>query len=263
MRREVLIIAHRGASARAPENTLAAVRAAAVTGARMVEVDVQMTHDERLVIFHDDRLERTTNGSGRLARQRYAALARLDAGRWRHPRFMGERIPLLSQLLRYSPRRLAINLELKRTPRRAALLRRLTHGLRRVADRQRLLLSSFDPALLRPLRASALARALIADRDPEASLGRAIRLGCVAWHPHYSLLSRRRVARAHAAGLRVHAWTVDRADQARRLLRLGVDGLFTNDPAALCRALRLSTAPRRRVTPGIWQCAPASGDRRR
>ena len=66
----------------------------------------------------------------------------------------------------------------------------------------------------------------------------AIRLGCASWHPCQDLVTARRLARAHAAGLRVHAWTVDDPARARRLVRLGVDGLFTNDPARLARALR-------------------------
>ncbi|MBI4342635.1 MAG: glycerophosphoryl diester phosphodiesterase [Candidatus Omnitrophica bacterium] len=235
----VLIIAHRGASAVAPESTRAAIRAAARSGAGMVELDVQMTRDGRLVIFHDDRLERTTNGRGRLTQRRYAELTRLEAGRWFHPRFAGESILLVSQAFRVIPPRMGVNLELKRTRRRARLLVRLRRILRGAAVRGRLLVSAFDPALLQPLQGSRLARALICRRDPDRSLQRAIALGCLAWHPFHTLVTPRRIARAHAAGLRVHAWTVDDVRLARRLIRLGVDGLFTNDPARLAtRRLR-------------------------
>jgi len=237
-RRAPLIIAHRGASATAPEGTRAAIRAAARAGAHMVELDVQMTRDGRLVVFHDDRLERTTNGTGLVRAARYRALARLDAGSWFHPRFAGERILLVSQALHLAPRRMRVNLELKRSTRRPALLRRLRRAMRRARASRRVLLSSFDPALLRPLRSLRLSRALLCRTQPDRSLRRAIRLRCDAWHPLHTLVTPARIARAHAGGLRVHAWTVDEPARARRLARWGVDGLFTNDPARLARLWR-------------------------
>ena len=186
-RRRLLLIAHRGASAVAPEGTRAALREAARAGAHMVELDVQMTRDGRLVVFHDDRLERTTNGTGRVRATRYRALARLDAGSWFHPRFAGERILLVSQALRLVPRRLRVNLELKRTTRRAALLRRLVRVIRRARAGRRVLLSSFDSSLLRPLRSQRLALALLCRAQPDRSLREAIRLRCEAWHPLHAL----------------------------------------------------------------------------
>ena len=228
--RHPLVIAHRGASAVAPESTQAAIREAVRAGADMVELDVQMTRDGRLVVFHDDRLERTTNGTGRVSRRRYASLRRLDAGAWFHPRFRGERILLVSQALRLIPPPVRINLELKRTPRRRALVARLLRAVRRAGVSRRLLLSSFDPALLALLRGHQLTRALICRHHAESSLRQATRLGCDAWHPHRLLVTPERVARAHAAGLRVHVWTVDDRATAQRLLRWGVDGFFANDP---------------------------------
>ena len=233
----VRIIAHRGASAVAPESTAAAIREAVRAGADMVELDVQMTRDGRLVVFHDDRLERTTTGKGRVGTARYAELRLLDAGRWFHPRFAGQRVLLVSQALRLIPRRMRVNLELKRTRHRQALLSRLRRLMRRAGMGPRVLVSSFDPALLAPLARTRLPRALICRRRPEPSLRAAIRLGCKSWHPFHALATPRRVALAHRAGLRVQAWTVEEAALARRLRRAGVDGLFTNDPARLRRAL--------------------------
>lgn len=239
-KRRPTIIAHRGASAVAPEGTRAAIREAVRAGAEMVELDVQMTRDGRLVIFHDDRLERTTSGTGRVAETRYHDLARLDIGTWFHPRFAGERVLLVSQVVRMIPPRMRLNLELKRTARGAALLRGLRRLVRRAGAAGRLLLSSFDPGLLRPLGPAGLARALICRRGADQSLAQAVRLGCVAWHPAHHLVTRARVARAHRAGLRVHAWTVDDPRRARALIRLGVDGIFTNHPARLRRVLSLT-----------------------
>ena len=229
----MVIIAHRGASAVAPESTASAIRAAARAHADMVELDVQMTQDGRLIIFHDNRLERTTTGSGLVANQRYAELARLDAGTWFHPRFSGERILLLSQAIRVAAPQLHLNLELKSTSRRRALLHRVLRVVRRAHLGSRLLLSSFDALLLSPLVSTRLALALICRDHADRSLREAIRLRCAAWHPFHALVSPQRVARAHRAGMRVHAWTVDELPRARQLARWGVDGLFTNDPARL------------------------------
>lgn len=231
----MMIIAHRGASAVAPEGTRSAIREAARAGAHMIELDVQLTKDDRLVVFHDDRLERTTNGTGRLCDQRYRALARLDAGSWFHPRFAHERILLVANAIRLIPTRMRINLELKRTPRRRVLLRSLRSLVRRHRISQRLLISSFDPQLLQPLRSSGLSLALICRTEADRSLSRAIRLRCRAWHPFHAVVTPRRIAVAHAAGLLVHAWTVEEPARARQLARWGVDGVFTNDPARLLR----------------------------
>jgi len=234
-RHKPLIIAHRGASAHAPENTRAAIRKALTLGADMVELDVQLTKDSRLVIFHDEHLDRTTNGRGRLSHRRYHELARLDAGSWFAPRFAGERILLVSQALRFVTPPHRVNLELKRTARRNLLIRRLVPCLRWTRRLTRVLVSSFDAALLARLRAAEprVVRALLCRDHPRRSLRSAIKLGCIAWHPHKSLVNASLVRQAHAAGLRVHVWTVDRVQEARRLLRLGVDGLVTNGPGLL------------------------------
>lgn len=240
----VLLIGHRGASTAAPENTRASILEAFRAGAHMVELDVQMTRDGRLVIMHDERLERTTNGAGRVSAMRYAQLTRLDAGSWFHPRFAGERILLASEALRVIPPHRWINLELKASTRPRPFIARVMSLLRRRGTPRRVLISSFDAALLRPLCATRSWRALICSRRPHASLVQAIRLGCRAWHPLHTLLTRPLIARAHAAGLRVHAWTVDDPVRARQLMRAGVDGLFTNDPARL-RSVMCRGAARR------------------
>ncbi len=227
----MIVIAHRGASAVAPENTRAAIREAVRAGAQMVELDVQMSRDARLVVFHDERLERATDGGGRVSRSRYAQLARLDAGSWFHPRFAGERILLVSQAIRLVPPPMRINLELKPAAHRAALVRRLVPMLRRLRVVSRVVLSSFEPSLLRLLRSTGWALALICRTEPERSLRRAVALGCRSWHPFHGVVTPRLIARAHDAGLRVCVWTVDDLRRARQMARWGVDGFFTNHPA--------------------------------
>ena len=233
-----MIIAHRGASGIAPESTRAAIREAIRARADMIELDVQLSRDLCLIVFHDDRLERTTNGSGRVAHTPSRQLLRLDAGSWFHPRFRHERILLLPQALHLIPKHVGINLELKPTAHR----RRVTMECLRLAHRlrlgRRLLVSSVDPRLLRACRSAGIACALICRRAPARGLQQAARLGCEAWHPFHRLVTRQRLARAHALGLRVRAWTVDQPRRLRQLADWGVDGVFTNNPAQVRRLLR-------------------------
>ena len=225
-RRHPLLIGHRGAAACAPESTGASIRRARALGVDMIELDVQVTADDRLVIFHDDRVDRTTNGRGPLARFRYAQLARLDAGGWFSPAFAGERVLLVSEAIRLIRPPCRINLELKSTAKPARLISQLVHSLRRAKAGPRVLVSSFDPSLLARMQRAG------------PGIARAIGLSCVALHPHVSLVTPPLVDRVHRAGLRLHVWTVDRLRDARRLLTMGVDGIVTNRPDRIGPALR-------------------------
>src|SRR5437899_11534085 len=109
----VLNIAHRGASAHFPENTLAAFAAAIRAGADMCELDVQKTADDALVVIHDETIDRTTDGRGRVDRLTLEAIKRFDAGVWRDARFMNERIPTLREVIDLTAGRCELNIELK------------------------------------------------------------------------------------------------------------------------------------------------------
>src|SRR5262245_679720 len=106
-----LVIAHRGASGTCPENTLAAFRRAVEVGADMIELDVQLTRDDAVVVMHDWTLDRTTDGSGAVGERALDELRPLDAGRWFAPEFAGERVPTLAAVLDAVP--IPINVELK------------------------------------------------------------------------------------------------------------------------------------------------------
>jgi glycerophosphoryl diester phosphodiesterase len=233
------LFAHRGASAVAPESTEAALLEAIDAGADGVELDVQLSRDGRLIVFHDERLDRTSNGTGTLTSRPWRVLATLDTGAWFAPRFAGQRMLLASQALRLLRRRCDVNLELKRTSRAEMLIDRLLRCLRWTRATRRVLVSSFDLPLLSRLlrRAPRIATAALCDRAFDPTLRTAVRLRCHAIHPHVSLVTEGVVHRAHAAGLRVHVWTVDQATVARRLSEWGVDGIFCNDPRRMARAL--------------------------
>ena len=227
------MIAHRGASGERPENTLPAYELAVAQGADMIEIDLHRTRDAAVVITHDENLA-GLGGRGEIADASLAEVRALDAGG-------GERVPLLGEVLdRFGPR-IAFNLELKRGT-RAEYPQVEAEALAAVESRQilaRTLFSSFyDPVLarLRELSAAARIALLLSPQDAERPLERARRLGAEAINPWRGMVSRELVEAAHAEGLAVYVFTVDEVDEMKRLLTLGVDGLFTNFPERM-RAL--------------------------
>ena len=228
-------IAHRGAGRLSPENTLAAMRAGQALGYRMAECDLTLSADGMPFLLHDATLERTTDGQGLALERCWAELAMLDAGRWHGPAHAGERLPDLAALATHAQASgLALNLELKPGPGDAARCGR--EGARAAA---RLwagctpppLLSSFEEAALAAAARAApqLPRALIFEALPPDWLARARALGCVAVVAHHSSLDAVAIGRAHAAGLRVLAYTVNEEAEVRRLRAAGIDGLITDE----------------------------------
>ena len=240
-----LNIAHRGASAVAPQNTLAAFRRAAELGADGVELDVHLSADLVPVVIHDSTVDRTTDGTGRVADLPLAALKELDAGSWFDPTFAGERIPTLEEVFEEIGKSLLINVELKPEPGRgrgleAAVVRLVArHGLT-----DRVLLSSFDPFALRRTRRLSphIPVGFLYETAPLSRLARLLAwampdLQPQAIHPHWRLIRPSTVRRAHARGRRVIAWTVDEPEEMRRLIAMEVDGIITNHPDRLRRVL--------------------------
>ena len=228
-----LVIAHRGASGQRPENTLPAYELAVAQGADMIEIDLHRTRDAAVVITHDENLA-GLGGRGEIADASLAEVRALDAGG-------GERIPLLGEVLdRFGPR-IAFNLEFKRGV-RAEYPQVEAEALAAVVSRgilARTLFSSFyDPVLarLRALSAAARIALLLSPQDAERPLERAHRVGAEAINPWRGMVSRELLEAAHAEGLAVYVFTVDEVDEMKRLLALGVDGLFTNFPERM-RAL--------------------------
>jgi glycerophosphoryl diester phosphodiesterase len=250
-----LRIAHRGASARAPENTLAAFREAVRLGANAIELDVHLSADGVPVVIHDDTVDRTTNGRGTVAAIAARDLRRLDAGAWFSSRFRGERIPTLEEALEFARGRCGLNIEIKAPSargRRARAAARSTGlvapAVARAVTRARfddlLVVSSFSITALEQARA-AMPRArlgLLVSRSLRGMRAAHRRVRLFSVHPHVRLAAARRVRLARRLGLVVVFWTVNDVRQMRRLLALGSDGLMTDDPALF---QELSPPPRR------------------
>lgn len=230
---EFFIWAHRGASADAPENTLVAFAAAEAAGADGIELDVHLSRDGVPVVIHDERVERTTDGRGRVAGLSLAELRRLDAGGWFSPRFAGEPIPVLEEVLDWAGDRLRLNIEIKEAAAGQALLDLLPRY-----PRVRVLVSSFDHRLLAELRRrdGNLPLGFLFEEDGwHRVLRRALACGAESLHPRADRVSRPLLAACKRAGLALCPWTVDDPGHIRALRRLGIDGLFTNDPFAVSR----------------------------
>jgi glycerophosphoryl diester phosphodiesterase len=242
-----LRIAHRGASALAPENTLAAFKEAIRLGADLIECDVHLSADDVPVIIHDDTVERTTNGRGAVAALACSRLRRLDAGAWFSPRFRGERIPTLEEALECARGRCGLNIEIKGPSRHrragpaaaaaaagvSRVARAVSGALRRTGFKEPVIVSSFSLQALRAARAHMPHVRLghLASRSLRGLRAAHRTLGLHAVHPHVRLATSRRVRLAHRLGLIVLFWTVNDVRLMRRLLALGCDGLMTDDPA--------------------------------
>jgi glycerophosphoryl diester phosphodiesterase len=227
-RRQPLVIAHRGASRDAAENTVAAFRLAATQRADMIETDLHLTSDGHIVLVHDAEV----GGCDvtRLTRAEVAARA--------------PQVPTLEETLDAVGGRIPFNLEIK--PRADGDYGAIVDAARQAVARRGLdagiLWSSFAPEALEVLRAreaSARLGVLVGEREEMAdALKRAATLRAEAVHPYLPLVTPELVAALHAARLAVHVFTVDQPDDMRRLLALEVDGMFTNFPARLRQLLR-------------------------
>jgi glycerophosphoryl diester phosphodiesterase len=228
----MLTIAHRGASALYPENTLSAFIAAAELGADMCEFDVRMTRDGEVVVIHDATVNRTTDGRGRVAAMSMAAIRRLDAGMRFGAEFRGERIPTLAEVAGVlGPRRCAMDVELKERGVEAGVC----EILRGCGAVQSAVVSSFDWNQLRTVvqQEPELRLVLLGERAPAMLLEAATAMRAFAIAPRFDLADSALCAEAHRRGLAIYAWTVDDAPTMQRLIAGGADGIMTNNPQRL------------------------------
>ncbi len=241
-----LIYGHRGASAYAPENTLAAFRLALNQGADGVELDVTLSADEIPVVIHDDTVDRTTDGTGRVDRLTLAELKRLDAsapGRFGNE-FAGERIPSLDEVFLALPKFALINVELKRdTSPGRQLAAEVVALVRAYGLGARVWFSSFFYDNLRRIKQLAPnlpVGLLYAPDDPLRMLWAWLCPGvqAQAHHPYYRLAQSLTLRWWRWRGYRVNVWTVNAEPDLRRVMELGVNGIITNYPDVAVRVRR-------------------------
>ena len=234
-----LIVAHRGASADAPEHTLAAYDAAVAQGADFLELDVRLSADGQLVVIHDARLERTTDGRGEVQEYTLQALKRLDAGGWFRPSFRGQRIQTVTELIERFRSRVRFAIELKEgSAISPGIEERLVSILQIYDVTEQVLVLSFDHGALRKVR----------EMDPELRTGALVAgplrdlatltgLGINAVGIEAAAATDHDVKRCLTEGLECFVWVVNDVESARRYARARVTGLVTDRPGLICQAL--------------------------
>jgi glycerophosphoryl diester phosphodiesterase len=235
-------IAHRGFSGRFPENTLAALRGALDLGVDMVELDVTLTADDEVVVLHDQTLDRTTDGRGFVREQRWSEIAGLDAGSWFSPEFAGERIPTLVQALELVRGRALLNIEIKKeavTDRiEGGVTERVIDHVRATDMRAEVILSSYDPRAVAQARAiePGIRRASLYNQKIHRGMSPTEvmdQVGAVVFSPSGKQVSPEMIADVHESGRKIMVYTVNREADMRRMIDLGVDGIFTDHPDVL------------------------------
>jgi glycerophosphoryl diester phosphodiesterase len=240
------VIGHRGAAARAPENTLAGFRLAKSLGCAWVEFDVRLTADNALMVCHDDRVERTTDGRGAISQMPLAAIREFDAGSWFHRTFAGQRVPTLDETLELCRELdLGANIEIKaergRGPATAAAVA-ATLGEHTGAPHAVLISSFLEDAVLETARhAPGVPRAMLWSTVPRDWTRIADALGCATINADQRYLSAGLVADIHAAGYPVLAYTVNDPARARQLFGWGVTSVFTDAPDIMLAAAALES----------------------
>lgn len=238
--KKTLNIAHRGASAYRPENTIEAFIEAITLGADSIEMDVRQTFDGHLVLIHDETVDRTTDGTGAISKLTLKQVKALDAG-------MGTRIPTLEEVFSHFVQdEVILNLEIK-SPGIEIKVVEMVHRLYR---RDRVLICSFQPSVLRKVKE--------ADRQIKTGLlvGRARPIKSIAWikgvfplstlrklrantlHQHVQLAHSYLITRCRREGIPIYVWVVDEEPEMRRLIRRGIDGISTNRPDVLSKVIQ-------------------------
>ena len=221
-----MVIGHRGAMGHVTENTLASVQKALDMGVDMIEIDVFKIKSGEVVVFHDDTLERLTDGQGKIEDRTLAELKALNLEG-------GHEIPELWEVLDLMDNQVALNIELKGGGTAVPV-----NGLMERYIRERgwyprnFVISSFKWDELRSIRKEneLVQIAVLTDKAPEDAIQVAQELQAMAINPHFSTLNEENVAQIHGEDLRIFPWTVNQASDIQRMMDLGVDGIITNFP---------------------------------
>lgn len=236
-----LVIAHRGASGEAPENTGSAFLLAIEQQCDMIELDIQLTTDGQFIICHDEDVSRTTSGTGMIHELTLSELRQLDAGSWFGPSFAGERLLLLKELFEFIPPAISLNIEVK-TPLNDLTQAQLIRLIREYHRTHTAVISSFDHKLLYRLKKAApdirIGLLYIGKLTHPLQLVRQFELEVHSLHPYYPLIDPEDIQALRASGLQTYAWTVNDPEAMQRLIDAQVSGIITDYPARMRELLR-------------------------
>jgi len=248
------VIAHRGFSGSAPENTVAAIREAIAIGADMAEIDVTLTADERVVVIHDETLDRTTNGSGKVADRSFDDVRSLDAGSWFAPRFAGEKVPTLGEVLDTTNGRILLNVEIKTEAVDRGISGWVATAIRERGMVDQVIVSSFSPTALEQMHALAPEIRTAVLYNPELQRGKGPveivhSLGASAFNIRGSRLKAKMLRSCRKQGIPVGVYTVDKPKRMKRWVKKEINAIFTNHPDRLLEVLGEASATATRPAP--------------
>ncbi|WP_299461732.1 glycerophosphodiester phosphodiesterase family protein [uncultured Microscilla sp.] len=236
-----LIIAHRGASGEAPENTLAAIELALKQKADMIEVDVFLSKDEHIVVIHDASVNRTTNGQGKVETLTLTQLKKLDAGGWFGAAFVGEKIPTLTEVLTAVQGKAQLLIEVKQSGR--GIARKINTLIAQHQANDWCIVQSFDTQVIKnlhKLKSPLRKHQLVVGNLPlflPYHVNKKLSSGSVYQYANvqsvnlmYWFTTQRVIEKLHAQNQQVIVWTVNQPKDIRRLMNMGVDGIITNYP---------------------------------
>ncbi len=214
------VVAHRGASGYEPENTIRAIRRAIEMGVDAVEVDVRLTKDGYPILMHDETVDRTTNGTGKVSEMTLTELRKLDAGK-------GEKVPLLEEALNEVKDKAVLFIEIK-VPEASIPSLKLVEEKNMI---DQVLFVSFNPNSLKKIKEeNPFAHTGLIYAKPGDHILLAKRIECEVVLPHYRLATEKAIALAHKLKMLVVAWTIDDIKTAKLLKKRGVDGIGSNYP---------------------------------
>jgi glycerophosphoryl diester phosphodiesterase len=256
--KSIWVIAHRGASGTAPENTMASFTRAVESGVRFIETDLQLTRDARVIAIHDLTYDRTTTGQGEIHQLSLKQVRALDAGSWFGERdgksYAGERVPVLEQILDFAKANDVIfYLEIK-SGQAWGIEHVVVATLRDRNASARVVTISFDTTTLDTVQRldSTMMTGLLCEIPSPDLVERTVRAGARQLVARGDLITSAITEKAHRAGLQVVAWTINEVEQMRAMIAAGVDGIITDYPERLIELLRESglrlLRPQRRNT---------------
>lgn len=249
--KQVEIVAHRGASGIAPENTLAAIQLALDIGVDWIEIDVRQTLDRVLVCLHDETVNRTSNGKGHIITLNYKKVKQFDAGSWFSEAYKDEKIPSLNEVLHLIDGRCKLLIEMKGTQLLQYKIAENLIGLIEKHEAQNwVVVQSFNSDFLKRMYRlnSGIKLNNLVNYSPSnlpIYIDRRIKLGNIfrldyseAVNPNYKQVTRKLIAKVKKHERKIFCWTVDEPNEMRRLIDLGVDGIITNFPDRLKKVLQ-------------------------
>lgn len=238
------IIAHRGGRRWGPENTMAVFKKCVENKVYGIELDIHRCKSGELVVIHDCDLSRTTSGTGLVKDYTFDELKKLSAAKGADKKFEAERIPLLTEVLDLLDGKVFLNIEIKNAPvEYPGIEDDLIRVLESYKYKDQIIVSSFDHQVIKKLH----------DKAPQYKVGfldsaipvniesYAKQIGASAWHPEFSEIRGDAVKLAHAAKIKVNAWTVNKPEDWKVALDIGIDGIVTDDPEGLTEYLKSNT----------------------